>query len=66
MTDTYAELGGQPSSSTPPPDALRGCGKPICNHPDNHDCPWLTETDHLGKVIPCPCWHQAAEKGGRG
>jgi hypothetical protein len=65
MTEPYAELGGRPSTATPPL-AARGCGQRICNHPDNHDCPWLTETDSRGKAIPCPCWHQVAEKGGRG
>lgn len=61
MTERFADLGGRPSTTTPPPGPLRGCGQPVCNHNPDHQCPWLNETDQRGKAIPCPCTHQPKE-----
>jgi hypothetical protein len=56
VSERYEDLGGQPVDA---PQRARGCGQPphLCNHPDNHTCPWLNE-DHQGHAIPCGCTHE--------
>ena len=60
MTEPWTDLGGRPSTATPP-QMIRGCGKPHCNHVDSHQCPWLDETDTHGAAIPCGCQHPKPE-----
>lgn len=61
MTEPYADLGGRPSTATPPPAPLRSCGQhPCLGHPDGHCCPWVDTDDG---ITPCLCTHQPAEKG---
>lgn len=50
MTESYADLGGLPSTAALP-DVRRGCGQRTCRHPDRH-------------AVPCNCSHRV-EKGGK-
>jgi hypothetical protein len=56
MTETYGELGGRPAPHIPE-GWIKGCGKPWCNHPDAHICPWMDET-RGNEAIPCGCVHK--------